>query len=125
MVPSNDTEAAHTVHQLPQHLSFKNVNRRKQVKLNVHTLPNPNAPSVHQAYTFVSHSQGFQARGSHVISSQTEPQIETEVDTTIDEDYNQHFDNDRDIYDVCDTEHVEACGDKTKRKRTAGVGLVL
>ncbi|KAG1884343.1 hypothetical protein F4604DRAFT_1878735 [Suillus subluteus] len=111
---------------LPRHLSFKNINRWKRVKLNIFT-PAPNsesdAPSVHQTYTFVSHSNGFQARNSHVISlSQAKSQLQTEADATIDEVCDEQLD-----YGVCDVYDTELIEDaeleghnKTKRKpRTA------
>lgn len=125
MCPCNDAEATHTVHPLGrQTVSFNNVKRRKRAKpLNVYTLPNPDAPSIHQTYTFISRSQGFQAHSSRVTSSQTEPHAETEASaTTIDEAFDEQID-----YDICnvhDTEHMEV-NSRTKRKRTAGVGLFL
>ncbi|KAG2359944.1 hypothetical protein BDR07DRAFT_1487597 [Suillus spraguei] len=50
---------------------LKNLNRQKQVKLNVYTPPNPDAPSVHTAFTFISRSQGFTAQSLHVLSLPT------------------------------------------------------
>lgn len=113
-----------------RHSSFKHINRRKRVKLNVFTPLNSgsDSPSVHQTYTFVSRSKGFQTRSSHVISSgssQANPQAQTEAGTTFSELYDEQFDfNGHNIYDMELNEDAEG---HTKKKRTVGasVGLPL
>jgi hypothetical protein len=107
-----------------------NLNRHKRVKLNVYTPPNPGAPSVHASYTFVSRSQGFDARSSHILaqSSQSIQQVEASLTQSI-EDSEVLVD---DFY--CGAEslegqeldiEVEAKAMSNKQRRTASVSLSL
>ncbi|KAJ8584343.1 hypothetical protein M405DRAFT_866304 [Rhizopogon salebrosus TDB-379] len=126
--------------------SLRKANHRKRAKLNVYTPPNPDAPSVHKTYTFVSRSQGFDARSSQVISSQApssdnsqepapqpitnskEPAPQPIANSkepapqpiTTGKDPSQQPEFDYDIPDdTVDDGYVEA-HDRSKRKRTAG-----
>jgi len=114
-------------------MSSKNSNpcHRKRPRLNVYTPLNPSlsAPSTHKTYSFVSRSEGYQARSSRIISSEylfsfypLKPELESQpgmsygVGTMANDDV---VGND---YDTDLGEEVEA-NDRSIRKRTAGVSL--
>lgn len=98
--------------------SLKNFNRRKRVKLNLYTPPNPDAPSVHTAYSFVSRSQGFTARSSPILSLQSSSEqpvsVRVEEGATLDCDYSLEGQEP-------DFEIEAGAADSNRRKRTAGV----
>jgi hypothetical protein len=113
-------------------MSSKNTNPRvkKRPKLNVYTAPDPSAPTIHKTYSFVSRSEGYQARSSRIVSAEhsssshpLEPEFQPEIS------YNEAGTTaDNDVGDVCANaelgEEVEA-NNRSIRKHTAGVSLPL
>lgn len=109
---------------------FKNLNQHsKRAKLNVYTPPNPDTPSIHASYTFVSRSQGFDARSSHILgtqSSQSTQQVEASLTQSTEDSealvndfyYGSSEGQELDI-------EVEAEAASNKRKRTAHVSVFL
>jgi hypothetical protein len=111
------------VQSLPE-LSFKNPNRRKRPKLNVYTPPNPDAPSVHASYTFVSRNQGFDVRRSHILgSSQPAQQVDTHDASMEEAPLNYNFDCYSEPLEGQELVDVEVEADNNKRKRTASVSV--
>ena len=104
--------------------SLKNLNRRKRVKLNVYVPPNPDAPSVHPAYTFVSRHQGFTARSSQVLSFPTttsEQLVSTRVEEGGALDHDGHYSLEGQEPDF----EIEAeATSSNRRKHTAGVSIL-
>lgn len=101
---------------------MKNLNRRKRVKLNVYTPPNPGASSVHTAYTFISRDRGVTARSSHILSLPTssEQLVSTREEEGAALDYDGHYSLDGQEFDF----EIEAeVTNHNRRKRTAGVSI--
>ncbi|KAG1870583.1 hypothetical protein DFJ58DRAFT_852169 [Suillus subalutaceus] len=99
--------------------SLKNLNRRKRVKLNVYTPPNAGAPSVHAVYTFVSQSQGFTARSSHVLSlpASSEQLVSMRLEEEAGLDYDGHYSPEGQEPGL----EIEAeAANSNRRKRSAG-----
>lgn len=94
---------------------------RKRVKLNVYIPPNPDAPSLHPSYTFISRTQGLTARSAQILSSQPLSEQQIDVDTRVEEgpalDYGDYS---LEVQDT-DFEAEAEAANVSKRNRTAGV----
>jgi hypothetical protein len=97
---------------------------RKRVKLNIFRPTNPNAPSVHASYTFVSRSQGLTARSSQILSSQPSESSEQQVDSgRVEEEQTLEYGDYSSEVQEPDFEVEAETANMNKRNRTAGVSI--